>query len=186
DGEGPVVGPDLEHVPAECLAAHQHVVMQVYGGLGRPRRAGGVQPEGDVVLGRLGRSELRALRTDELVVRQLAGRGPPGDHELLLPLHAQAPQRVAEPVRSRGHVAVGETAALVDHREPCGPAFGDVAVDEPGGSVVVARDLHRGDVSPGRGAVKLALCQRPSYLALWYDDLAIARPHPAATPRLPG
>src|ERR1041385_2675441 len=67
-----------------------------------------------------------------------------------------AAQGVAEPVASRGHVAVGEAPGLVDHREPSAPAFGEVAVDEPGGGVVLARDLHRGDVSPGRGAVKLA------------------------------
>src|SRR2546430_8482712 len=45
----------------------------------------------------------------------------------------------------RSHVAVGETLAFIDDREPPVPTLLDMAVDEPMGGVQVARD-HRADV----------------------------------------
>src|SRR5256886_16096466 len=55
----------------------------------------------------------------------------------------------------RSHVAVGETLAFIDDREPPVPALLDMAVDEPMGGVQVARD-HRADVTARHRGVKLA------------------------------
>src|SRR5439155_550165 len=92
-------------------------------------------------------------------------RSPEAAHELravvqqedhaLLHLDAEAPQHVAQPIRPGVHVAVGESSALVDDREPAVPALLDVAVDEPAGGIEVARD-HRADITPYTPGVKLA------------------------------
>jgi len=82
DREGAVLRPDLEHVPAERFAAHEHVVVQVDGRLGRSRGARRVLPKGHVILRRDGGHELGALRPDQLGIRELGGRGLAHDHQV--------------------------------------------------------------------------------------------------------
>src|SRR2546430_15993490 len=64
----------------------------------------------------------------------------------------------------RSHVAVGETLAFIDDREPPVPALLDMAVDEPLGGVQVAR-VHRADVTARHQGVKLAARRGGGYVA---------------------
>ena len=212
-GEAAVVRADLQYVPPERLAADDHVVVQVHGGLGRTRRTGRVQPEGDVVLGRVRRVELVRLRGHELGQPDLPRPGPARHHELpqepemrpdrfdrrcqvlagdddrgaavvqdvlviarleervrrhrhgadlqrtpkrvhelgtvgqqqqhaLLHADTEPSQRVAAAVGAGPHLAVRDIPAAAANGEPAGAAFRDVAVDEPGGGVAGAGDVH--------------------------------------------
>src|SRR5256885_979693 len=55
---------------------------------------------------------------------------------------AERSQRVAARVGAAPPVAVGDAPAAVMDGEPAGAAFGDVAVDEPGGGIEGAGDVH--------------------------------------------
>src|SRR5207253_1956831 len=74
-------------------------------------------------------------------VHELGAVGQQQHHPLLHP-DAEPSQPVAATVGAGPHVAVGDVPAAVTDGEPAGAAFGDVAVDEPGGGIEGAGDVH--------------------------------------------
>ena len=80
--EAAIIRADLEDVPSECLAADDHVVLQMHGRFRRAGRARRVQPEGDVVLRRRGGVEVGGLLGHQFGQPYLARPRAAGHYEL--------------------------------------------------------------------------------------------------------
>ena len=108
-------------MPRESLAAHAHVVLQVHGGLGSPRRPRGVEPERRVVTGRGRGRELRGLRPDEIREGERVPCRLADDRDV--PQESEAGANLRDGGEERGahdrchRAAVGQDVFVVPRRE---------------------------------------------------------------------
>ena len=137
-GEDDVVGAQLQHAFAVGLRRLHQILLQVHRAFGRPRRAAGVEPEGDVVGG--GRRRLEPRRGGREQIVQL----------LALPLHDHVPQERL-PFQDGGELLEqgiaddeGAGAAVAEHVIDV-TATGEVADED----ALTVADEFRGDVFVG-------------------------------------